>query len=301
MDRANPYKIVVLGAGAVGKSSVTLRFVTGTFATEYVPTVGAASRRRRRRKGVSERLLPCVCVHTCERVWAREGARSASARAQIEDCYRKNTLVDDRTAYLDILDTAGQEEYTMLRDQWIRGGHGFLLVYSVNNRRSFEEIGDFRDRVLQVKEAETAPMVLVGNKCDLAAERTVTFQEGKSLADKCVATREAGAVALLTRARAPLAFRVVAQIRNALPRVQRADGAQLRRRVPRHGARNPRPRGARKQAQGGAAAAEEALELLRHLVGAERRVAAKETSLCSLPAAARARVTLSRCPPRAAA
>ena len=38
-DRLNPYKIVVFGSGAVGKSSITLRFVTDTFSSEYLPTI----------------------------------------------------------------------------------------------------------------------------------------------------------------------------------------------------------------------------------------------------------------------
>jgi len=44
-----------------------------------------------------------------------------------------------------VLDTAGQEEYTALRDQWIRDGEGFVLVYSIISRSTFERIGRVRD------------------------------------------------------------------------------------------------------------------------------------------------------------
>lgn len=83
---------------------------------------------------------------------------------------------------LDILDTAGQEEYSVMRDQYINSGQGFLLVYSVTAKRSFETIGEMKDKILQSKETDKFPMVLCGNKCDLEKERKVTPEEGKELA-----------------------------------------------------------------------------------------------------------------------
>lgn len=82
----------------------------------------------------------------------------------IEDSYRKHAKVDDKPCFLEILDTAGQEEYKALRDQYMRTGDGFLLVYSVIDRKTFEEINDFYEQILRVKDAEKVPMVLVGNK-----------------------------------------------------------------------------------------------------------------------------------------
>lgn len=48
---------------------------------------------------------------------------------------------DGETCLLDILDTAGQEEYSAMRDQYMRTGEGFLLVFAVNSAKSFEDIG----------------------------------------------------------------------------------------------------------------------------------------------------------------
>merc|ERR1711862_825368 len=70
----------------------------------------------------------------------------------------------------------------MGRDQYINSGQGFLLVYSVTAKRSFETIGEMKDKILQSKETEKFPMVLCGNKCDLEKERKVTAEEGKELA-----------------------------------------------------------------------------------------------------------------------
>ncbi|XP_018907648.2 ras-like protein [Bemisia tabaci] len=85
----------------------------------------------------------------------------------IEDSYRKQVVIDGETCLLDILDTAGQEEYSAMRDQYMRTGEGFLLVFAVNNAKSFEDISNYREQIKRVKDAEEVPMVLVGNKCDL--------------------------------------------------------------------------------------------------------------------------------------
>lgn len=50
---------------------------------------------------------------------------------------------DGETCLLDILDTAGQEEYSAMRDQYMRTGEGFLLVFAVNSPKSFEDIGQY--------------------------------------------------------------------------------------------------------------------------------------------------------------
>ncbi|KAK0714839.1 ras small monomeric GTPase [Lasiosphaeris hirsuta] len=101
----------------------------------------------------------------------------------IEDSYRKQCVIDDEVALLDVLDTAGQEEYSAMREQYMRTGEGFLLVYSITSRESFEEITTFQQQILRVKDKDYFPMVVVGNKCDLEHERRVTYNEGKALAE----------------------------------------------------------------------------------------------------------------------
>jgi len=100
----------------------------------------------------------------------------------IEDSYRKQVTIDDETCLLDILDTAGQEEYSAMRDQYMRTGQGFLCTYAITSRSSFDEITSFREQILRVKDEDEVPMVLIGNKCDLEEERQVTTVEGQDLA-----------------------------------------------------------------------------------------------------------------------
>ena len=72
----------------------------------------------------------------------------------IEDSYRKQVVIDDETCLLDVLDTAGQEEYSAMRDQYMRTGQGFALVYSITSRESFEELRAFRNQILRVKDRD---------------------------------------------------------------------------------------------------------------------------------------------------
>jgi len=101
----------------------------------------------------------------------------------IENSYRKQITYEDEVCILDILDTAGQEEYSVMRDQYIHSGQGFILVYSVTCKTSFMALLELRNKVLQVKDRDDFPMVLVGNKCDLQC-REVSTQEAKESATK---------------------------------------------------------------------------------------------------------------------
>jgi GTPase KRas len=100
----------------------------------------------------------------------------------IEDSYQRQVSIDNQVCYLDILDTAGQEEYSAMRDQYVSSGEAFLLVYAINSRDSFDEISAYKELILRAKDADQVPIVLCGNKCDLEKEREVTQQEGKDLA-----------------------------------------------------------------------------------------------------------------------
>lgn len=102
----------------------------------------------------------------------------------IEDSYRKQCIIDEEVALLDVLDTAGQEEYGAMREQYMRTGEGFLLVYSITSRSSFEEVSTFHQQILRVKDKDYFPIVVVANKCDLEYERQVQPHEGRELAKR---------------------------------------------------------------------------------------------------------------------
>lgn len=99
----------------------------------------------------------------------------------IEDAYRKQLLVDKRMCFVEVIDTAGQDEYATLRDQWVREGQGFILVYSIVSRTSFLRLDVFRQSMIRVKRQKPIFM-LVGNKSDKVADREVPRSEGAAKA-----------------------------------------------------------------------------------------------------------------------
>lgn len=102
----------------------------------------------------------------------------------IEDSYRKQVVIDDKVTILDILDTAGQEEYSAMREQYMRTGEGFLLVYSVTSRTSFDELLTYYQQIQRVKDSDYVPVLIVGNKSDLEEERQVSYEDGLHMAQQ---------------------------------------------------------------------------------------------------------------------
>lgn len=133
------HKVIMLGAGGVGKSALTLQFMYDEFVEDYEPTKA--------------------------------------------DSYRKKVVLETEEVQIDILDTAGQEDYAGIRDNYLRSGEGFLCVFSITEEFSFQECQDFRDHMLRVKNKETIPFILVGNKCDLIERRQVSQLQAQTQAD----------------------------------------------------------------------------------------------------------------------
>jgi len=97
-----------------------------------------------------------------------------------DDSYCKQVVIDDETCLLEILDAAGDQDQYHLRDECMRYGAGFVLVYSIADKKTFDEISDFYDQICRVKDSDNVPMVLVGNKSDLESDRVVSTDEGRN-------------------------------------------------------------------------------------------------------------------------
>ncbi len=83
---------------------------------------------------------------------------------------------------MQIWDTAGQERFRTITSSYYRGAHGIMVVYDVTDRETFENVKHWLEEI----DSNSGPNVeklLVGNKCDLAARRVVSFDQGKQLAD----------------------------------------------------------------------------------------------------------------------
>ncbi|GAA5919243.1 hypothetical protein JCM1841_006515 [Sporobolomyces salmonicolor] len=98
----------------------------------------------------------------------------------IEDSYRRTLMVDGITVALEVLDTAGTEQFMSLHHMYIKSGDGFLLVFSLTSLESVSELHSLREQIQRIKEAsnysgkpQKVPIVLVGSKLDLTQERQV--------------------------------------------------------------------------------------------------------------------------------
>eukprot|EP01119_Soliformovum_irregulare_P018477 TRINITY_DN567_c0_g1_i1.p1 TRINITY_DN567_c0_g1~~TRINITY_DN567_c0_g1_i1.p1 ORF type:complete len:188 (+),score=31.42 TRINITY_DN567_c0_g1_i1:145-708(+) len=105
--------------------------------------------------------------------------------ATIEDSYRRQTEIDGKACLLDVMDTAGQDEYSALRDQYMQTGEGFLVVYSITAKPTFDFVTKLRSSIMRMKNnQEDFPFVLVGNKKDLVNDRVISTEDGQNLATK---------------------------------------------------------------------------------------------------------------------
>ncbi|KAF2200771.1 ras-domain-containing protein [Delitschia confertaspora ATCC 74209] len=130
----------------------------------------------------------CLTAQFVQNVWIE------SYDPTIEDSYRKAIEVDGRHVILEILDTAGTEQFTAMRyplsrlpnlsakslalihpprELYMKTGQGFLLVFSITSMSSLYELAELREQIRRIKEEDNVPMVLVGNKSDLEEDRAV--------------------------------------------------------------------------------------------------------------------------------
>ncbi|KAF1811967.1 rheb small monomeric GTPase RhbA [Eremomyces bilateralis CBS 781.70] len=109
----------------------------------------------------------------------------------IENTFSKVIRVKSQDYETEIVDTAGQDEYSILNSKHFIGIHGYVVVYSVGSKQSFEMVRIVREKILNHLGAEWVPMVIIGNKCDLRPEqRQVDKEAGRKLGEefKCAWT-----------------------------------------------------------------------------------------------------------------
>jgi len=130
------YYFVVMGAGGVGKSAITIQFISKQFEAKYDPTI-----EDRYQKVIDYREVPC---------------------------------------FLEILDSAGQETFSAMRELYMKNGEGFILVFSITQKQSFVELEPIKQGIMKYNQDPV--LILVGNKLDLASKREVPIEEGRARA-----------------------------------------------------------------------------------------------------------------------
>mmetsp|Transcript_32025 Transcript_32025/g.89650 ORF Transcript_32025/g.89650 Transcript_32025/m.89650 type:complete len:199 (+) Transcript_32025:136-732(+) len=145
-DSTRKIKLAICGPTAVGKSALTIVFLSDAFPSEYDPT--------------------------------------------IEDSFTAQKSIDGSMYLLEIIDTAGAEEYAVMQADWMRSAEGFIIVYSIVSTESFHDVDTFHDNIITFKNEEDddkapkIPMVLAANKCDLDSHRKVETSDGQEKAAK---------------------------------------------------------------------------------------------------------------------
>jgi small GTP-binding protein len=131
------FKSIVVGDGGVGKTALTLRFSKGFFTEDYKMTIGV------------DFHVKTISIDTAE----------GPIRCKLQ-----------------LWDTGGQERFSSIRPMYYRGSLGVVLVYDVTNSASFEHLPQWIEEVRANIKAEV-PILLVGNKSDLADQRAVSIDE----------------------------------------------------------------------------------------------------------------------------
>ncbi|DAA75317.1 TPA_exp: Uncharacterized protein A8136_1714 [Trichophyton benhamiae CBS 112371] len=120
----------------------------------------------------------CLTAQFVQNIWIE------SYDPTIEDSYRKVLAVDGRPCLLEILDTAGTEQFTAMRELYMKQGEGFLLVFSITSMSSLNELQELREQIIRIKDDEKVPIVIVGNKSDLEEDRAVSRSRAFALSQQ---------------------------------------------------------------------------------------------------------------------
>lgn len=147
------FKVIVVGDGAVGKTSLVMMFTEMRFQNQYIMTIGS---------NFALKLIPSEILSTDEKEYP-----------------------DVR---LQLWDLAGQPHFKAVRHPFYKGSSGIIYVFDVTRPETLEHLNGWREEILKQVPPET-PSILLANKIDLVDERQVSEEDGRALAD----TFDAGA------------------------------------------------------------------------------------------------------------
>uniref|UniRef100_A0A6B2LKB7 Uncharacterized protein n=1 Tax=Arcella intermedia TaxID=1963864 RepID=A0A6B2LKB7_9EUKA len=105
----------------------------------------------------------------------------------IEESYRKVFVVDGSSYVIELLDTAGTQQFTAMRDLYIKNANGIIIVYSIISETSFTDVPDIHSTILGVRSEkgwDNPPIIIAGNKIDLADKRVISKESGEELANQ---------------------------------------------------------------------------------------------------------------------
>ena len=99
-----------------------------------------------------------------------------------KESYIYETILHDQNIKIKIWDTAGQERFKSMSVNVIKNVEGLILTYSIAKRDSFDNLPAWLALLKEAADISTIPIIIVGNKSDLADSRKVSYEEGEKFA-----------------------------------------------------------------------------------------------------------------------
>lgn len=144
-SRGYIFKVVVVGDGAVGKTSLVMHFTEQKFSSQYIMTIGS---------NFALKLIPSETLSTKEKMYP-----------------------DTR---LQLWDLAGQPHFKSVRFPFYKGSSGIIFVYDVTREPTLGHLRGWRDEILKTVPEDT-PSVIMANKIDLIDDRVIDEEQGRDL------------------------------------------------------------------------------------------------------------------------
>ncbi|MCL4132161.1 UNVERIFIED_CONTAM: hypothetical protein GTU68_011733 [Idotea baltica] len=101
----------------------------------------------------------------------------------IENTFNKVIKVNGHEYQLELIDTAGQDEFSIFPSHYAMDIQGYILVYSITSLASFEAVQSIYEKIVDLGKVNV-PIVLVGNKTDLTIERVISLETGRRRAEQ---------------------------------------------------------------------------------------------------------------------
>uniref|UniRef100_A0A6B2LLF4 Uncharacterized protein n=1 Tax=Arcella intermedia TaxID=1963864 RepID=A0A6B2LLF4_9EUKA len=105
----------------------------------------------------------------------------------IEDAYRKCVDIDGKVYAMEALDTPGTQQFTAMRDLYIKNAEGIILIYSIIAHSTFVDISELHSIIMGVKNEQGClhtPIIIAANKLDLQDQRVISTESGQELANQ---------------------------------------------------------------------------------------------------------------------
>jgi len=105
----------------------------------------------------------------------------------MEETYETEITYEGKLHQVEIIDTAGQEEFTSFLDSSLSTGDAFMILYAINSLSSWNDLKTLRSKIFHGSEGKNAghriPMIIVGNKKDLDNDRDTSEESAQEYAD----------------------------------------------------------------------------------------------------------------------